>query len=89
MNTGKTTKIDGGKPVGEKNLSVSLARFATAVANFMADRRGLPLILGFLMVLLNFFCQFIPALGWFAEYDVLLHLGVLLAVGGSLLSAAL
>jgi hypothetical protein len=55
----------------------------------MADRRGVPLILGFFMVLLNFFLQFIPALGWFVEYDVLLHLGVLLAIGGSLLSSAL
>jgi len=75
--------------VDEKNLSVSLAQFATTVTNFMADRRGILLMLGFFLVLLNFFCQFAPALGWFAEYDVLLHLGVLFAVGGTLLSAAL
>ena len=73
----------------EKNLTVTLAQFATVATNFMADRRGIPLILGFFLVLLNFFCQFFPALGWFSEYHVLLHLGVLLAIGGSLLSSAL
>lgn len=73
----------------EKNLSVSLAQFATTATNFMADRRGVPMILGFFLVLFNFLVQFIPALGWFAEYDVLLHLGVLLAIGGSLLASAL
>jgi hypothetical protein len=49
----------------------------------------MPLILAFILVLINFACQFLPALGWFAEYDILLHLGVLLAIGGSLLSSAL
>jgi hypothetical protein len=72
-----------------KNLSASLAQLATAATNFLADRRGVPLILGLVMVLLNFFCQFIPALGWFADYNVLLHLGVLLAISGTLLSSAL
>jgi len=78
-----------GTQVEERNLSAALAQFATTATNFMADRRGVPLILGFFLVLLNFFLQFIPALGWFSEYDVLLHLGVLLAIGGSLLSSAL
>ncbi len=75
--------------MNDKNLSFSLAQLATSLSNFLADRRGVPLMLGFLLVLLNFFFQFIPALGWFAEYDVMLHLGVLLAVGGALLSSAL
>lgn len=73
----------------EKNLSTALAQFATTFTNFMADRRGVPLIVGFILVLLNFCCQFIPALRWLADYNVLLHLGVLLAIGGSLLSSAL
>jgi hypothetical protein len=75
--------------VEDKDLSVSLAQVATAITNFMAERRGAPMILGFFLVLLNFFFQFIPALGWFAEYNVLLHLGVLLAIAGSLLASAL
>lgn len=73
----------------EKNVSASLAHFATTATNFMADRRGVPIILGFILVLLNFFLQFFPALGWFVEYDVLLHLGVLVAIGGILFASTL
>jgi hypothetical protein len=75
--------------VEQKDLSTSLAQFATTATNVLADRRGVPMILGFFLVLLNFVFQFIPALGWFAEYDVLLHLGVLLAIGGSLVASVL
>jgi hypothetical protein len=73
----------------ERNLSASLAQFATKVTNTLAERRGLPLIIGLILVLLNFVCQFIPALGWFAEYNVLLHLGLLFSIGGTLLSNVL
>jgi len=69
--------------------SVALADLATAIANSLAEKRGVPLILAFVLVVLNFVAQFIPALGWFAEYDILLHAGVLLAIGGVLLSSAL
>jgi hypothetical protein len=62
---------------------------ATVVTDFLADIRGLPLIIGFILVLLNFFFQFFPALGWFAEYDVMLHVGLLLAIGGVLISSTL
>jgi hypothetical protein len=73
----------------ERNLSASLAQFATRVTNTLAERRGLPLIIGLTLVLLNFVCQFIPALGWFVEYNVLLHLGLLFSIGGTLLSNVL
>ena len=73
----------------DKDLSVSLARFATTFTDVMADKRGVPSIVGFLLVLLNFCCQFFPAAGWFADNNALLHLGVLLAIGGSLLSSVL
>lgn len=73
----------------DRNLSATLARLISAIGNAMAERRGVPLLLGLILVLLNFVCQFIPALGWFAEYNVLLHLGLLLSIGGTLLSSAL
>ena len=83
-----TADVEKGEKV-EKNLSASLAQFATRVTNALADRRGLPLIIGLILVLLNFVSQFIPALGWFAEYNVLLHLGLLFSIGGTLLSYVL
>ena len=73
----------------DSNLSATLARLISAIGNVMAERRGAPLILGLILVLLNFVCQFIPALGWFAEYNVLLHLGLLFSIGGTLLSYVL
>ncbi len=77
----------------ERNLSDFLYQSALDIVNkfvdFLAEKRGLPLLLGLRLVVLNFFCQFVPALGWFAEYDVLLHLGVLLSIIGSLMSSIL
>ena len=78
-----------GKRLPGKDLSASLAGLASRITDYLADRRGVPLIIGFVCVLLNFFLQFVPALRWFADYDVMLHLGVLLAIAGSLLSSAL
>lgn len=72
-----------------QTLSATLARLISAAGNTMAERRGVPLIVGFFLVILNFICQFIPALGWFGEYDVLLHLGLLFSIGGSLLAPVL
>jgi hypothetical protein len=73
----------------DKSLSALMAYRISAIGNALADRRGVPLIIGLVLVLLNFVCQFIPALGWFAEYNVLLHLGLVFSIGGALLSAAL
>jgi hypothetical protein len=72
-----------------KKLSASLAHLATGLANFLAGVRGVPLIIGFILVLLNFIIQFIPGTGWLAEHNVLLHLGLLFSIGGSLLAYAL
>ena len=66
-----------------------LAAILTTVSENMARVRGAPVLLGALLVLANFILQFIPALGWFADYNVLLHLGVIMALLGALFSSAL
>ena len=73
----------------EKDILVSLTRLATIFTNVMAEKRGVPLLVGFFLVLISFCCQFVPGLSWFADNNVFLHLGVLLAIGGSLLSSVL
>jgi hypothetical protein len=73
----------------ERSISASLSRLAATITDFLADRRGAPLIIGFVLVAINFVFQFIPALGWIAEYHVFLHLGVLFAIAGTLLTSAL
>ncbi len=66
-----------------------LARTLATVSETMARIRGAPVLLGVLLILLNFVFQFIPALGWFADYNVLLHLGLVIALIGALFSSAL
>lgn len=73
----------------DRDLSADLAQLASRFTNYMADRRGAPMLFGLLLVLLNFLLQFIPGLGWFSEYNVLLHLGVVIAIAGFLLASAL
>jgi|YNPNPStandDraft_1061719.scaffolds.fasta_scaffold507679_1 hypothetical protein len=47
--------------------------------------KGLPVLVGIALILLNFVVQFVPALVWFAETDFFLHLGLVVALGGLLL----
>ncbi len=63
-------------------------RLLDQLSTFIAARKGLLPMLGVLLVLLNFVVQFLP-LGWLATSDLLLHLGVVLAVLGFLLAWAL
>jgi len=66
----------------------SLSRLLDRFSAFFAARKGLLPMLGVLLVLLNFVVQFLP-LGWLSSSDLLLHLGVVLAVVGFLLAWAL
>lgn len=58
------------------------------LSEWFAGRKGLLPMLGILLVVLNFVVQFLP-LGWFSEGDLMLHLGVVLAIFGFLLAWAL
>jgi len=62
-------------------------RFLDKVSEFFAHRKGLLVMLGMALVVLNFVVQFIP--GWLGESNLLLHLGVLLGFFGVLLAWAL
>jgi hypothetical protein len=59
------------------------------IADFLAERRGLPTLIGMGLILINFVLQFFPGLGWLVESNLLLHLGALLSIGGILLANAL
>ena len=64
-------------------------RFLDATSEFLAHRKGLLPGLGLLMVIANAVLQFIPGEGVFVEANVLLHLGVILAILGFMLAWAL
>ena len=55
----------------------------------LAKRKGLLPLLGILLVLVNLALQFIPGVGWLAQTNLLLHLGVVLGLLGVLLAWAL
>lgn len=55
----------------------------------IAHRKGLLPMLGLIFVLANGIMQFIPSIGWLASSNLLLHLGVIIAILGFLLAWAL
>lgn len=63
--------------------------FLDALSNFLAARKGLLPLLGIVLVLLNGVLQFIPAAGLLASANILLHLGVIIAILGIMLAWAL
>lgn len=66
----------------------SFSRLLDRLSEYFARRKGLLPMIGVLLVLANFVVQFLP-LGWVASSDVLLHLGVIVAILGFLLAWAL
>lgn len=64
-------------------------RILDAAGEYFAQRKGLLPSVGILLVLINAVLQFIPAGGLVAETNILLHLGVILAIFGIMLAWAL
>lgn len=67
----------------------SINRLLDFLSDFLAHRKGLLPILGIFLVGLNAILQFFPGSGWLVETNLLLHLGVILALLGFLLAWAL
>jgi hypothetical protein len=63
--------------------------FLDKLSDYLAHRKGLLPVLGMVLVLINAGLQFIPASGWLAQTNLLLHLGVVVAILGFLLAWAL
>lgn len=63
-------------------------RFLDRMSEFLAHRKGLLPILGLLLVFISLVFQFFPGT-WLAETDILLHLGIIVAIIGFLLAWAL
>ncbi|MEJ2598166.1 MAG: hypothetical protein P8Z00_07510 [Anaerolineales bacterium] len=59
------------------------------IADFLAHRKGLLPLLGLILVLINAILQFFPGGGLLAQTNLLLHLGIILAILGFLLAWAL
>jgi len=66
-----------------------LNRILDAAGEYFAQRKGLLPSVGILLALINAVLQFIPGGGIVAETNLLLHLGVILAIFGIMLAWAL
>ncbi len=64
-------------------------RFLDWVSNFLAHRKGLLIITGIILVLINFIFQLIPGAGWLARSNLFLHLGVIVGFIGVMVAWAL
>ena len=53
------------------------------------EMKGLPVLIGVLLVIANYVVQFFPALGFLASTDLLLHLGVIVGILGLLIGDTL
>jgi hypothetical protein len=51
--------------------------------------KGLPVLIGLVLVLISFLAQFIPALAFLTVGQWLLHIGVIIGLGGMLFSDTL
>jgi hypothetical protein len=65
------------------------SKFLDRSSEFLAHRKGLLPLLGILLVLLNFILNLIPGVGWLATSNILLHMGLIIAILGFLLAQAL
>lgn len=55
----------------------------------MALIKGLPVIIGLVLVIISFIAQFVPFLSFLTIGQWLLHLGVIIGLGGMLFSDTL
>lgn len=69
--------------------SGSLNRLLDFLSEYLAHRKGLLPILGLILVLINGILQFLPGHLWLAETNLLLHVGIILAILGFMLAWAL
>ena len=59
------------------------------LADFLEGVKGLPILIGILLVILNFIAQYIPGLAFLGHSNLLLHLGVVVGLLGVLLAEAI
>jgi hypothetical protein len=71
---------------------VTVAEWIKRTTDFLARYPGLPVLVGVGLIVLNFVCRLLPAwpiVGWMAQVDFLLHLGLVVSLIGVLLIRAL
>jgi hypothetical protein len=65
-----------------------LSKLVDKASEFFAPRKGLLPLVGLLLIIANFFVQFLLP-GWVGDSNLLLHLGLIVAIFGLMLAWAL
>jgi len=66
-----------------------MSKFLDRASEFLARRKGLLPIIGLTLILINLLIQFIAPAGFLAATNLLLHLGLIIAIFGLMLAWAL
>ncbi len=66
-----------------------LSQIIDDLSEYLAHRKGMLPMIGVLLIIVNFVLQFVPGAGWLATTDLLLHLGVVVALVGIMIAWAL
>jgi hypothetical protein len=66
-----------------------LNAFLDVTSDFLAVRKGLIPLIGMVLIVANAVLQFYPGTGLLVETNLLLHLGIILAILGFMLAWAL
>jgi ABC-type amino acid transport system permease subunit len=74
-----------------KKLDALLSRILDSISDYVSVHRGVPVLLGVLLVVLNYVLLIIPGvqLGFVETTNLLLHVGVIVGLVGVLLGDAL
>lgn len=70
-------------------MAEKLSKLLDILSDFLSHRKGLLPTIGILLVVANMILNLIITQGWLVESDLLLHLGIIVAILGFMLSAAL
>jgi hypothetical protein len=70
-------------------MTTWLSKFIDRLSEFLAHRKGLLPLLGLLFIIANLVLVILFPLGWLAGTNLLLHIGLIIAILGLMLAWAL
>jgi hypothetical protein len=66
-----------------------MSRMFDRLSEFLARRKGLLPLIGLVLIIVNLLFQFLLPPGWLVSTNLLLHLGVIIAILGLMIAWAL
>ena len=66
-----------------------MSKLFDRMSDFLARRKGLLPLIGLALVIVNFLLQFVLPPGWLVSTNLLLHMGIIIAILGFMIAWAL